>query len=64
MNLLLLRGGYPPVAIRPEDRQAYIRALRDQGSDHAEAFDRLLYQGLERSLDLHLSALRQALPGA
>jgi Fic family protein len=27
MNLLLLRGGYPPVAVRPEDRLAYLAAL-------------------------------------
>ena len=27
MNLLLIRGGYPPVAVRPEDRAAYLAAL-------------------------------------
>ncbi len=27
MNLLLLRGGYPPVAVRPLDRADYLRAL-------------------------------------
>jgi len=27
MNLLLIRAGYPPVAIRPEDRKAYLDAL-------------------------------------
>ena len=27
MNLLLLRGGYPPVAVRPQDRAAYLQAL-------------------------------------
>jgi len=29
MNLVLIRGGYPPVAVRPEDRPAYTRALQD-----------------------------------
>ncbi len=29
MNLILIRGGYPPVAVRPEDRPAYIRALQE-----------------------------------
>src|SRR5271168_1041527 len=29
MNLLLLRGGYPPVAVRPEDRKTYLDALED-----------------------------------
>jgi Fic family protein len=26
MNLILIRGGYPPVAVRPEDRPAYVGA--------------------------------------
>ena len=29
MNLVLIRGGYPPLAVRPEDCVAYIRALRN-----------------------------------
>lgn len=28
MNLVLLRGGYPPVAVRPADRLACLRALQ------------------------------------
>jgi Fic family protein len=28
MNLILLRGGYPPVAVRPVDRPAYTEALQ------------------------------------
>src|SRR5271169_2054332 len=31
MNLLLIRGGYPPVAVRPEDRKTYLDAL-ERGS--------------------------------
>jgi Fic family protein len=27
MNLLLLRGGYPPVSVRPEDRKTYLYTL-------------------------------------
>jgi hypothetical protein len=27
MNLLLIRGGYPPLAVRPEDRMRYLDAL-------------------------------------
>ncbi|MGE0470268.1 MAG: Fic family protein [Nitrospira sp.] len=27
MNGLLLRGGYPPVAVQPEDRKAYLDTL-------------------------------------
>jgi Fic family protein len=63
MNLILLRGGYPPIAVRPEDRVAYLDALqRAQGSGDAAAFNRLLYERLDATLGEHLSALRQALP--
>lgn len=63
MNLVLLRGGHPPVAVRPEDRVAYLGALQqDQAGRGAEAFNRLLYQRLDAALGESLSALRQALP--
>ena len=58
MNLVLLRGGYPPVAVRPVDRAAYVGALQEVGSD---SFDRLLYERLDATLAEYLSALRQAL---
>jgi Fic family protein len=62
MNLLLLRGGYPPIAVRPEDRPAYIRALQQaQDGQEPAAFDRLLAERLDAILDDYLSALKQAL---
>ena len=36
MNLILIRGGYPAIAVRPEDRLAYILALQ-QSQAEAEA---------------------------
>jgi Fic family protein len=63
MNLILLRAGYPPVAVRPQDRVAYLDALQQaQGSGGAAAFNRLLYKRLDAALGDCLSALRQALP--
>jgi Fic family protein len=65
MNLLLIRGGYPPVAVRPEDRLAYIHSLQQaqaQAGQGPEAFNRLLYERLDATLGEHLSALREALP--
>lgn len=61
MNLVLARGGYPPVAVRPEDRPAYIAALEtaQQGGGHAD-FDALLFDRLDRTLDIYLAAARQA----
>jgi Fic family protein len=62
MNLVLLRGGYPPVAVRPQDRPAYIGALQDaQAGRGSERFDRLLYERLDATLGESLSALIEAL---
>ncbi|HLG99194.1 MAG TPA: Fic family protein [Bryobacteraceae bacterium] len=58
MNLILIRAGYPPVAVRPEDRPAYIRALQQsQALLGSEAFDKLLYQRLDATLDEYLRLL-------
>jgi Fic family protein len=63
MNLILIRGGYPAVAVRPEDRAAYIAGLQlAQGGGGTEAFDRLLYERLDATLGEYVSASRQALP--
>ena len=63
MNLILMRGGYPPVAVRPEDRPRYLSSLqRDQAGQGPENFHRLLYERLDATLGEYLSALRQARP--
>jgi Fic family protein len=60
MNLVLTRAGYPPVAIRPEDRPTYIAAIEiaQQGRGHA-AFDALLFDRLDQTLDIYLGAARE-----
>lgn len=61
MNLVLIRAGYPPVTVRPEDRVEYIRALQqEQAGQGAEAFYALLYRRLDAALDQHLGALQEA----
>ena len=63
MNLVLIRGGYPPVAVRPDDRLAYLHALQEsQAGRSNESFNRLLYERLDSTLGEYLSALREALP--
>ena len=63
MNLILIRGGYPPVAVRPVDRLVYIQALQDdQTGSGQDAFNLLLYQRLDTTLTDYLTALHQALP--
>ena len=58
MNLLLLRAGYVPVAVRPADREAYLEAL-EQGSltANTEAFQRLMLSRLDATLTDYLAAL-------
>ena len=60
MNLVLIRGGYPPVAVRPQDRPGYIAAL--QTEDGGATFDHLLLMRLDATLDDTLAAFRTALP--
>lgn len=63
MNLILIRGGYPPVAVRPVDRPAYIRALQQaQAGQGTESFERLHCERLDATLGEFLSASREALP--
>ena len=61
MNLILIRGGYPAVAVRPDDRVPYLDALQAaQAGRGTAAFERLLYERLDATLGESLSALRQA----
>jgi Fic family protein len=63
MNLVLLRAGYPPISVRPEDRLAYLGALQEAQSGHGdEAFRQLLYSRLDAALTDYLGALRAAIP--
>jgi Fic family protein len=59
MNLILIRAGYPPVAVRPLDRPTYIAAPHEaQAGGGLQSFDRLLYERLDETLDEYLSAAR------
>ena len=61
MNLVLIRAGYPPVAVRPEDRLEYIRSLQDEQSGGGpDAFNTLLYRRLHATLDEYLSAMDES----
>lgn len=65
MNLLLIRAGYPPVAVRPEDRLRYLDAL-EHGSlrNDQTPFQTLLHERLDATLAEYLAALGEALPPA
>jgi Fic family protein len=58
MNLILIRAGYPPVAVRPEDRLRYVRALQQaQAGLGAGAFDALLHERLNDTLTDYIATL-------
>jgi hypothetical protein len=51
MNLVLIRGGYPPIAVRPKDRPAYIRTLQQADTGRGSApFKQLPYERLDATL--------------
>jgi Fic family protein len=65
MNLMLLRGGYPPVAVRPEDRARYLDALeRGSLAEDLGPFQIFMHERLLATLKDYLGALREGLaPG-
>ena len=58
MNLLLLRGGYPPVAVRPEDRKRYLDTLEEASvREDVRAFQTFMHERLDATLEEYLNAL-------
>jgi Fic family protein len=63
MNLLLIREGYPPIAVRPEDRKSYLDALeRGSLAGDLQPFQSFMHERLNAVLDEYLSTLQEALP--
>lgn len=59
MNLVLLRAGFPPLILPPEDRPAYHDALHAvQMEGDRELWHQFLYERLNRSLERVLGLLR------
>jgi Fic family protein len=62
MNLLLLRGGYPPVVIGPEHRKPYIDGLETaQLGGGKEAYEAFMAGRLDASLTDYLEHLGKEL---
>lgn len=58
MNLTLLRGGYPPIAVRPEDRARYLDALEHGSTSEDQGpFRAFLFERLDATLADYLAAL-------
>ena len=62
MNLLLIRAGYSPVAVWPEDRKSYLDAL-EAGSvaQDLTPFQTLMHARLDATLKAYLNVLRQGI---
>lgn len=62
MNLLLIRGGYPPVAIAPHDRKVYLDTLeRGSLADDLAPFQAFMHDRLDATLAAYLNVLGEAL---
>ncbi len=60
MNLLLLRAGYVPVAVRPEDRMRYLDTLeRGSLAGDLDPFQTLMHERLDATLADYIAALTQ-----
>jgi len=63
MNLMLIRAGYPPVAVRPEDRKAYLDTLeRGSLAEDLGTFQSFMHERLDATLAEYLAVLQEALP--
>jgi len=63
MNLLLVRGGYPPVAVQPQDRKTYLDVLeRGSLAGDLRPFQNFTHERLDATLAEYLKALQEALP--
>ena len=62
MNLMLIMAGYPPVAVRPEDRSAYLDSLeRASLAEDIMPFQRLMHERLAATLDEYVARFREIL---
>ena len=60
MNLVLMRGGYPPIVIRPEDRADYLDALEvAQVKQDTNQYTDFMLGRLDAALDDYLGFLEQ-----
>jgi Fic family protein len=57
MNLMLIRAGYPPVAVRPVDRNVYLDALETASlTGDLEPFRIFLYARLDATIQAYIEA--------
>ena len=61
MNLILMKGGYPPAIILPKDRLSYIKSLeKAQLGGPINDYEKVMEKAIDRSLDIYLKALGES----
>lgn len=62
MNLVLVRGGYRPIAVRPEDRSSYLAALETASNDENLApFEALMFERLRDTMNAYVALIGETL---
>ena len=62
MNLMLIRGGYPPVAVRPEDRERYLNTLEHASLKHDRTpFQAFMHERLEATMSDYIALFDEAI---
>lgn len=57
MNMILMKGGYPPSFILTKDRKKYFQALNNANKGDYAKLLLLMYQAVERSLNIYLNSI-------
>jgi len=59
MNFILIHAGFPPAIIKKEERNRYLNALETgQTKGNADAYYELIYDSIDRSLDIYLESAK------
>jgi Fic family protein len=62
MNLILIRGGHVPNAVRPDDRRTYLDALeRGSVAQDVQPFQTFMHTRLDATMSEYLEALQQSI---
>jgi excisionase family DNA binding protein len=59
MNFILIKAGFPPAIIKKEERNRYLNALETgQTKGNVDAYYELIYDAVDRSLDIYLESAK------
>jgi Fic family protein len=63
MNLILLKGGYWPIIIRPRDRKRYINSIeKGQLTEDLAQYNAFMFKAFERTIDTYIDMFDNSKP--